>query len=174
MLDAEGHVRLIDFGFARRLNEEWSNSLVGTDVYLAPEQLRRGRKHRKEVDWYALGVVIYELVFGEAPFVAGNPVELREQILYDAVGFPEGTDGTLQDLLTGLLCKEAASRLGTVGGAKAIQSHPWFSGIDWDGFEARQGCPPSLLVDTTDPEAKRGSLDDAQDSLSSKDPFEDF
>ena len=175
MLDAEGHVKLIDFGLAKRLGERRSTSLVGTNAYLAPEQVLPGRQHGKEVDWYALGVLIYELVFGEPPFTAENRFELYEQIKFDPVWFPEGTDGILQDLLTGLLCKESASRLGTVGGAKAIQDHPWFNGIDWDEFEARQGRPPSLSVGAADSETTEDSLEDNfQDSDSAENTFEGF
>lgn len=181
MLDAEGHIKLVDFGHARYLkDDERSDSMVGTVHYWAPEQILSGHTHGKEVDWYALGVLIYELIFGAPPFDNDNEAELRKLILFELVYFPAETDSDLKDLLTGLLCKTSKDRLGTVGGVKAIQDHPWFGGVDWDAFEARKGNPPFIPPLGANAAAaapatgtgKVGATEERKDS--SSDPFAGF
>lgn len=82
LLDAEGHIRLVDFGFAKRLgNKDGSTetyTLCGTPEYLAPEVIRNNG-HTTAVDWWALGILIYEFLTGYPPFWHQNPIEIYKQ-----------------------------------------------------------------------------------------------
>ncbi len=72
LLDKEGHIRLVDFGLAKFLESDKTHTLCGTPEYLAPETIQ-GQGHGRGVDWWALGVLIYEMAFGYPPFYGPNP-----------------------------------------------------------------------------------------------------
>ncbi|KAI9248393.1 kinase-like domain-containing protein [Sporodiniella umbellata] len=136
MLDAEGHVKLIDFGFAKVLNEK-TYTLCGTPDYLAPEVIKV-RGYTKAVDWWALGVLIYEMLVGHAPFTSPNPLELYENILLCDIRDWSDMSSEAKDLLQGLLQTNPSERLD----AQKIKSHPWFSLIDFDLLLEKKLRPP--------------------------------
>jgi protein kinase A len=81
MLDRNGHLKVIDFGFAKKLHKnEWTYTLCGTPDYLAPEVLK-GTGHSFGVDYWSLGVLIYEMIFGCPPFTANNDAAICKNIL---------------------------------------------------------------------------------------------
>jgi serine/threonine protein kinase len=142
LLDAKGHIKLSDFGFAKVVPERtWT--LCGTPEYLAPEIIAN-RGHGKSVDWWALGILIYEMIAGHPPFYDHTPFGTYEKILagnleFDATKF----DAISIDLIRRLLVADPALRLGNLrGGAQDIRSHPWFAGVDWNGLYRKSIQPP--------------------------------
>ncbi|KYO34461.1 serine/threonine-protein kinase MRCK alpha-like [Alligator mississippiensis] len=144
LLDAQGHVRLADFGSCLRLGPDGmvgSAMAAGTPDYISPEALRaveggRGR-YGPACDWWALGVCAYELLFGETPFYAESLVETYGRIMAheEHLHFPaEVTDVSeeAKALIRGLLCHEEL-RLGR-GGLGDFQEHPFFRGVAWAGL----------------------------------------
>ena len=144
MVDAEGHVALIDFGLSKERvvhNDTGAKSFCGSVAYLAPEMIRK-LGHGKAIDWYLLGVVLYEMLFGVPPFYADTKEELFHNIEHEKLQLPSDCPKPLRDILHGLLEKDASKRLGTIKGVQEIKSHPWFFDIDWKIVLDRKLKPP--------------------------------
>lgn len=142
LIDREGHVRLTDFGFAKRVKDRtWT--LCGTPEYLAPEMIE-GSGHGKGVDWWGLGVLVYEMLAGHPPFVGANPYEIYEKILEGNVAYPATFDGATRDFVARLLEHNPARRLGCLRNeAGDVKIHPFFSEIkNWNLVVDKALKPP--------------------------------
>ncbi|TRY77505.1 hypothetical protein DNTS_035095 [Danionella cerebrum] len=112
LLDNEGHIRLTDFGFAKKLSERtWT--LCGTPEYLAPEVIQ-SKGHGRAVDWWALGVLIFEMLAGYPPFFDDNPFGIYQKILAGKLEFPRHLDFYVKDLIKKFLVIDRARRLGNM------------------------------------------------------------
>ncbi|CAH8339994.1 unnamed protein product [Eruca vesicaria subsp. sativa] len=109
---------------------ERSNSFVGTDEYLSPEVIR-GDGHDFAVDWWALGVLAYEMMYGETPFKGKSKKETFRNVLVKEPEFA-GKPNDLTDLIRLLLVKDPSRRLGSRRGAAEIKEHPFFAGVRWE------------------------------------------
>ena len=78
LLDARGHIKLVDFGFAKRVDDNETYTLCGTPEYLAPEIIQT-KGHGKGADWWALGILLYELLLGQPPWWDANPMKIYEK-----------------------------------------------------------------------------------------------
>ncbi|KAK4682761.1 cytochrome c oxidase subunit 1 [Podospora pseudoanserina] len=152
LLDAEGHIKLVDFGFAKRLgnNEndhpEETYTLCGTPEYLAPEVIHN-KGHTTAVDWWALGILIYEFLTGYPPFWHSNPIEIYKQIVEKPVVFPQDPpiSPEAKDIIRQFCTVDRSRRLGNIsGGAARVKAHPFFKGVDWDAVLARKYKGPIL------------------------------
>mmetsp|Transcript_11940 Transcript_11940/g.17800 ORF Transcript_11940/g.17800 Transcript_11940/m.17800 type:complete len:1058 (+) Transcript_11940:168-3341(+) len=145
LVDAQGFLKLVDFGFAKQISSK-TFTLCGTPDYLAPEIIR-GTGHGKGVDWWCLGIFVYELVASYAPFYSDTPKQTYRMICSSApITFPPSFSKNLRHLLTGLLQRKPKDRLGVIrGGADSIKRHEWFKGFDWSMLDARKVKPPFLV-----------------------------
>uniref|UniRef100_A0A672GMU5 Protein kinase C n=1 Tax=Salarias fasciatus TaxID=181472 RepID=A0A672GMU5_SALFA len=149
LLDAEGHCKLADFGMCKEgiLNGVTTTTFCGTPDYIAPEILQE-LDYGPSVDWWALGVLMYEMMAGQPPFEADNEDDLFESILHDDVLYPVWLMWSLLFLIfLGLqfMTKSPNKRLGCVvaqGLEEAIKLHPFFREIDWTLLEQRKIRPP--------------------------------
>ncbi|XP_043254989.1 protein kinase C isoform X3 [Colletes gigas] len=147
LLDQEGHCKLADFGMCKEgiiEGKTTTTTFCGTPDYIAPEILQE-LQYGASVDWWALGVLMYEMMVGQPPFEADNEDDLFESILRDDVVYPKWISEEAVSILIGFMTKNPADRLGCVaanGREDAIKAHPFFQRIDWDALEARQVKPP--------------------------------
>ncbi|KAI0198897.1 Pkinase-domain-containing protein [Astrocystis sublimbata] len=133
LLDYQGHIALCDFGLCKldMKDEDRTNTFCGTPEYLAPELLQ-GQGYNKTVDWWTLGVLLYEMLTGLPPFYDENVNEMYRKIMSEPLHFPgpEVVPPAAKDLLTKLLNRNPKQRLGANGSAE-IKAHPFFHAIDW-------------------------------------------
>uniref|UniRef100_A0AAY4CEL7 Protein kinase C n=1 Tax=Denticeps clupeoides TaxID=299321 RepID=A0AAY4CEL7_9TELE len=146
LLDAEGHCKLADFGMCKEgiLDGVTTTTFCGTPDYIAPEILQE-LEYGPSVDWWALGVLMYEMMAGQPPFEADNEDDLFESILHDDVLYPVWLSKEAVNILKSFMAKNPSKRLGCVvmqGLEEAIKLHPFFRDIDWDLLEQRRVKPP--------------------------------
>ena len=163
LIDAAGYPKLIDFGFAKVLTgSSKTYTLCGTPEYLAPEQVIESEGHTCAVDYWAFGILLYEMVSGVSPFAIGEDTPhsiLFDNIVRGKVQHPlsDYTDNTLcADLVSKLLVREPLKRLGNVlsRGVDDVIDHPFFESIDFDQFMRKKTTAPwvpkvTSIVDTS-------------------------
>ncbi|CCE65782.1 hypothetical protein TPHA_0M02080 [Tetrapisispora phaffii CBS 4417] len=122
-----------------------TNSFVGTEEYIAPEVIR-GNGHTAAVDWWTLGILIYEMLFGFTPFKGDNTNDTFCNILKDDVTFPNNNEisRNCKDLIKKLLTKNELKRLGSKTGAADVKRHPFFKKVQWSFL--RNQDPPLIPV----------------------------
>eukprot|EP01024_Parvocaulis_polyphysoides_P025803 TRINITY_DN2345_c1_g1_i1.p1 TRINITY_DN2345_c1_g1~~TRINITY_DN2345_c1_g1_i1.p1 ORF type:complete len:343 (-),score=41.49 TRINITY_DN2345_c1_g1_i1:302-1330(-) len=133
LLDSKGHLKITDFGFAKHVPKR-TFTLCGTPDYLAPEIILN-KGHSKAVDWWALGVLIFEMVAGYPPFYDDDPVRTYKKIITMKYEFPKHFSSPIRDLVNKLLQADLTRRLGNLANAAVdIKKHPWFKGINWESL----------------------------------------
>ncbi|XP_056314409.1 microtubule-associated serine/threonine-protein kinase 4 isoform X5 [Danio aesculapii] len=153
LVTSMGHIKLTDFGLSKvglmnmttNLYEghiekdarEFSDKQVcGTPEYIAPEVILR-QGYGKPVDWWAMGIILYEFLVGCVPFFGDTPEELFGQVISDEINWPEGEEAPpadAQELITLLLRQNPLERLGTAGGAYEVKHHQFFHSLDWNSL----------------------------------------
>uniref|UniRef100_A0A8D2J894 protein kinase C n=1 Tax=Varanus komodoensis TaxID=61221 RepID=A0A8D2J894_VARKO len=152
LLDAEGHIKLTDYGMCKEgLGPgDTTSTFCGTPNYIAPEILR-GEEYGFSVDWWALGVLMFEMMAGRSPFdiITDNPDMNTEDYLFQVIlekpiRIPRFLSVKASHVLKGFLNKDPKERLGCQlqTGFSDIKSHTFFRSIDWDLLEKKQVTPP--------------------------------
>ncbi|XP_043086413.1 microtubule-associated serine/threonine-protein kinase 1-like [Puntigrus tetrazona] len=152
LITSMGHIKLTDFGLSKMglmslttnlyeghiekdAREFLDKQVCGTPEYIAPEVILR-QGYGKPVDWWAMGIILYEFLVGCVPFFGDTPEELFGQVITDDIEWPVGDEalpGEAQSLISDLLQTNPLVRLGT-GGAFEVKQHSFFSGLDWNGL----------------------------------------
>ncbi|XP_077354090.1 microtubule-associated serine/threonine-protein kinase 3-like isoform X4 [Festucalex cinctus] len=152
LVTSMGHIKLTDFGLSKvglmnmttNLYEghiekdarEFSDKQVcGTPEYIAPEVILR-QGYGKPVDWWAMGIILYEFLVGCVPFFGDTPEELFGQVISDEINWPDGEEAPpadAQELINVLLRQNPLERMGA-GGAAEVKQHPFFHHLDWNGL----------------------------------------
>jgi protein kinase A len=137
LLDANGNVKITDFGFAKKVIER-TFTLCGTPEYLAPEIIQN-KGHGKPVDWWAFGILLYEMLVGYPPFFDESPFRIYEKILEGRLQFPKWIDPRGMDLVKGLLQIDHTKRIGALKrGVQDIRKHKFYAGVDWEVLHSRK------------------------------------
>ncbi|KAL7554470.1 hypothetical protein ACHAWF_017925 [Thalassiosira exigua] len=165
VMDKIGYVKVVDFGLAKVIDGGKTWTLCGTPAYLAPEIVLNDG-HDWAVDYWALGVFLFEMTSGKEPFAAKNPMEVYKQIVSGHVDIPGYFSPNLEDLILKLLNISKSKRLGrTMGGGGAVMQHRWYSDFDWDAYlEKRLDVPlqpktnETLSEDSVTSESRDSSL----------------
>ncbi|XP_022121672.2 atypical protein kinase C isoform X2 [Pieris rapae] len=153
LLDHEGHIKLTDYGMCKEgvRPGDTTSTFCGTPNYIAPEILR-GEEYGFSVDWWALGVLTYEMLAGRSPFdishAADNPDQNTEDYLFQVIlektiRIPRSLSVKAASVLKGFLNKNPVERLGCGDtGFRDIVNHPFFKSIEWEMLEQKQVVPP--------------------------------
>jgi len=141
MLDAKGFIKVVDFGFAKQIKDRtWT--LCGTPEYLAPETIRN-KGHGKGVDWWALGILLYEMMAGYPPFCAESAMGTYKLILEGNLEFPKMMTLHARDIIRRLLHPAYSKRLGCMRqGAIDVKEHRYFEVIDMGELTRMRVKPP--------------------------------
>lgn len=136
LLNEKGHLKVTDMGLAKFVIGK-TYTTCGTPDYFAPEVIA-STGHTHAVDWWMLGVLIYEFMTGSAPFEAPYPMQIYAKVLkgISAVKFPPQLSPQCVDIIKAICQKEPADRLPMLtGGSKNIKTHAWYKSFNWDKFQ---------------------------------------
>jgi serine/threonine protein kinase len=145
LLDANGHIALCDFGLSKAnlTKNDTTNTFCGTTEYLAPEVLLDESGYTKMVDFWSLGVLVFEMCCGWSPFYAEDTQQMYKNIAFGKVRFPRDTlsiEG--RNFVKGLLNRNPKHRLGAINDAEELKQHAFFNDIDWVALSRKQITPP--------------------------------
>ncbi|KAI9202644.1 uncharacterized protein BJ171DRAFT_512805 [Polychytrium aggregatum] len=144
LLSLDGHVKITDYGLCKEHMPygATTNTFCGTPEFMAPEILQE-KPYGRAVDWWALGVLIYEMILGQSPFRGDDEDEIFEAILEDEIMYPANMNRDAVSLLQKLLMKDPSKRLGCGRtDSEEIKKHPYFKGVDFDAMLQLKLPPP--------------------------------
>lgn len=185
MLDAEGNIHLVDLGLCKdgmTSATSGSSSFCGTVEYLAPEILNY-QEHGLAVDWWSYGMVLFEMLTGLPPWYSYKQDEVVQGILKGNLEFPAFLSNDAKDLISKLLDRNPARRMGSGKGVEDLIDHPFFASVDWVALARSEVTPPftppsdsNSLACNFDQEFTNSKINTEHDYLppSSSDPFGRF
>merc|ERR1711998_666549 len=139
LLSSDGYSKLTDFGFAKVVEPgSRTYTLCGTPEYIAPEVLLN-KGHGKPVDWWTLGILIYEMIVGQPPFCDEEPMGIYQKILAGKIYFPKYFDKDAKSLVKHLLTADLSKRYGNLkDGSNDILRSKWLADVDWARLERHE------------------------------------
>jgi len=180
LLDKCGYLKLTDFGFAKKIDFK-TYTLCGTPEYLAPEVLLN-KGHGKGVDWWTLGILMYEMMCGHPPFIDDDIMELYKKILEGKVSFPRTYDKNAKTLTKKLLTADLTKRYGCLKGeAEDLKRSRWLMDTNWIKLQKKELSAPIIPLfseesDTSNFDSYPESDEEAEIPryIDNKDPFHNF
>ena len=147
VFDSNGYLRITDFGIAKHYVVNNKKDTSGTIGYLAPEVLCNVN-HNFSIDYYAVGIITYELMYGHRPYIGKNKHEVKQLILtrqakIEFSDLPEGFSHDIADFINKLIQRKPKNRLGK-SNINEVLSHPWFMGFDWDNCSKKKLRAPYI------------------------------
>ena len=179
LINKNGYLKLTDFGFAKVINNNKTYTLCGTPEYLAPEIILN-KGHGKPVDWWTMGILLYEMLVGIDPFSDDDPMMIYQKIIKGKIRFPNNIDKNAKSLIKHLLVADTTKRFGCLkNGVKDIVNHRFFNGFDWRSFVfIKMEAPYVPPIKTNDDTSNFGDYPDSDNEAPSlsvdKDPFLDW
>ncbi len=140
VIDKTGYLKITDFGFAKKIDNKKTQTMCGTPEYYAPE-IVKNQSYSFSVDWWTLGVLIYEMSYGRPPFRSSNVLKLFQLILDNEVEFPDYFSANTKSIIKHLMRKERTKRISS---AKELKEHKYFENIEWMQLYRRKKEPPYL------------------------------
>uniref|UniRef100_A0A1B6KP53 Protein kinase domain-containing protein n=2 Tax=Graphocephala atropunctata TaxID=36148 RepID=A0A1B6KP53_9HEMI len=146
LIDHHGYLKITDFGFAKKLNGR-TYTFCGTPDYIAPEIIT-GQGYGKAVDWWSMGVLVFEMNSGYQPFISNEQLKKFTNITKCQYVMPSVFSGELKDLINHLLQTDVTKRFGNLKrGVEDIKEHAWFKNIDWLELLNRRVASPYVPKD---------------------------
>ena len=143
LIGNDGHIKLCDFGLSKDISPDCRTStFCGTTEYLAPE-IVLGKEYDYKIDWWALGILTYELLFGETPFYNQTNKGIMDCIVQSEPPFNESAPKPIVDFIKKLLTKDPKKR----PGLKELKDHPFWNGINWEDAMNKKLTPPFVPKD---------------------------
>ncbi|KAJ8607715.1 hypothetical protein MRB53_040103 [Persea americana] len=145
LLDANGHIALCDFGLSKAnlAKDDTTSTFCGTTEYLAPEVLLDEAGYTKMVDFWSLGVLVFEMCCGWSPFYAEDTQQMYKNIAFGKVRFPrDALSNEGRNFVKGLLNRNPKHRLGATNDAEELKAHPFFADINWTSLGQKKLVPP--------------------------------
>ncbi|KAG1169309.1 hypothetical protein G6F70_003717 [Rhizopus microsporus] len=144
MLGLDGHIKVADYGLCKE--NMWygdtTGTFCGTPEFMAPEILLE-QKYGRAVDWWAFGVLVYEMLLGQSPFRGEDEDEIFDAILEDEILYPVNMSRDSVSICQRLLTRDPKKRLGAgPSDAAEIKEHPFFHGVNWEDMLAKRVPPP--------------------------------
>ncbi len=146
LLDVDGYVKLTDFGLAKFIKkEDVALTFCGTPDYLAPEVIL-GKGHNRAADWWSLGILLYEMIFGIPPFYSSQVQKMYRKIVREKVVFRSSVkvSDEAKDIILKLLNKDQKRRLGSISDSLEILSHPFFNDLHWKDLISKNKKAPFI------------------------------
>jgi len=164
VFNSHGYVVIIDFGFAKVLDESAKTyTLCGTPQYLAPE-IVKSQGHGFSADWWAFGILLYEMLTGSPPFEDASAMGIYKQIMTNQITYPLAIRGKAKEIISKLLVSAPSKRLGGgKGGAPEVLDDAFFSAYDWDKLERHAYEPPWVPVLSDGDDTSHFEINNAED-----------
>ncbi len=148
VFDEKGYLRITDFGVAKIRKEDNSSETSGTPGYMAPEVLM-AQNHSFPVDFFAIGVMGYEFMLGQRPYIGRNRKEIKHQVLRKQAKIEEddiidGWSKESVEFINSCLKRKDSRRLGFTGGVRDLKNHIWFKNYDWDSLFNKTQISPFI------------------------------
>jgi len=186
LVSQDGYIKLADFGFIKQLQGgDRTFTFCGTPEYIAPEIIL-SKGYSCPVDWYALGIMLYEMLYGRPPFMAEDTNDLFKMTLYEKIKFPRDMDSDARSLIKKLTKHDLSERYGNLKkGSLDIRNHRYFKNFDWGAVESKKMKAPHMPEPFRDVPSKKDmnkytnlpelSMDDKFPPIKyEKDPFYKF
>lgn len=146
LLDRNGYLKITDFGFAKMLKDDSlrTYTLCGTPEYIAPEIINN-HGYGQAVDWWSLGILIYEFSAGYSPFYAQNQMHMMEKIVAGKYKVPSSFSQDLKSIISNLVQCDLSKRFGNLkNGPADIKNHVWFKLVNFDALYLQKIEPPYI------------------------------